>query len=202
MESYWFARIYDPLVDPVLTGLRENLTETLVELGITDILDVGCGTGSQLRQLSASGLRCTGIDRSEGMLKVARKKSSGINYIQADASAMPFTEHLFQAVLISLALHEKSPEEGRKILKEMLRVLAPNGFLIIVDYHFTENRKWIADKAVTMAEFMVGGEHYRNFRYYRQNGELSNIIDGLPMKPYSSRNFAGGTIALNVYQPT
>jgi hypothetical protein len=33
------------------------------------------------------------------------------------------------------------------------------------------------------------------------NGELTNIIDGLPMKHHSSRNFAGWTIALYFYQP-
>jgi len=201
MESYWFARIYDPLVEPVLTGLREDLTESLVKLKIENILDVGCGTGSQLRRLARTGIRCTGVDRSDGMLRVARKKSSGIDYIQADATALPFRDQQYQAVMISLALHEKSPEEGRLILREMLRVLKPDGYLIIVDYHFTESRKWIADKAVSFAEFMVGGDHYRNFRYYRNNGELTNIIDGLPMKHHSSRNFAGGTIALNFYQP-
>ena len=201
MESYWFARIYDPLVEPVLTGLRENLTETLVEIEIRNILDVGCGTGSQLRRLAATGIHCTGVDRSDGMLRVARKKSSGIDYIQADATALPFRDQHFDAVLISLALHEKSPEEGHLILKEMLRVLKSDGYLIIVDYHFTENRKWIADKAVSFAEFMVGGEHYRNFRHYRRNGELASIIDGLPMRHYASRDFAGGTISLNLYQP-
>jgi ubiquinone/menaquinone biosynthesis C-methylase UbiE len=201
MESYWFARIYDPLVEPVLTGLREDLTHSLVELHIKNILDVGCGTGSQLRRLAGKGIQCTGIDRSEGMLRVARKKSSGIDYIQADATALPFREHHFQAAIISLALHEKSPEEGRMILREMLRVLQPDGYLIIVDYHFTEGRQWIADKAVSLAEFLVGGEHYRNFRYYRKNGELNNVIDGLPLKHHASRNFAGGTIALNFFQP-
>lgn len=201
MESYWFARIYDPLVEPVLNGLRESLTESLVNLKITNILDVGCGTGSQLRRLADSGVQCTGIDRSDGMLRVARKKSSGIDYVQADATALPFRDHHFQAVMISLALHEKSPEEGHLILKEMVRVLKPDGYLIIVDYHFTEDRKWIADKAVSFAEFIVGGDHYRNFRYYRNNGELTNIVDGLPIRHHSSKNFAGGTIALNFYQP-
>lgn len=202
MESYWFARIYDPLVEPVLTGLREDLTELLVNLKIENILDVGCGTGSQLRRLATKGIRCTGVDRSDGMLRVARKKSSGIDYIQADATALPFRDQQYQAAMISLALHEKSPDEGRLILKEMLRVVKPDGYLIIADYHFTENRKWIADKAVSFAEFMVGGDHYRNFRYYRKNGELTSIIDGLPMKHHSSRNFAGGTIALSFFQPS
>ncbi|MFN2236964.1 MAG: class I SAM-dependent methyltransferase [Anaerolineales bacterium] len=38
------------------------------------VLDVACGTGTQLEKATKKGLKCAGIDLSEGMLAQARRK--------------------------------------------------------------------------------------------------------------------------------
>jgi SAM-dependent methyltransferase len=49
------------------------------------LLDLGCGTGEHLVQLSRFGVKCVGLDSSEDMLKIARQRSSSkIEYITGD----------------------------------------------------------------------------------------------------------------------
>lgn len=64
----WFARVYGP-------RLKELLATR--ELKAARILDAGCGTGTLALDLAADGHRVTGIDLSEAMLAVARRKDAG-----------------------------------------------------------------------------------------------------------------------------
>ncbi len=58
------------------------------------LLDVGCGTGTVAQLLSEKGFSVTGIDSSDSMLRIARKKSKDVLFIQADmrdfSSPVPF----------------------------------------------------------------------------------------------------------------
>lgn len=63
---------------------------SLVPLSVgASILDMGCGTGRHAVELAKRGYRVTGVDISEGMLEVARKKAetegASVRWVQADA---------------------------------------------------------------------------------------------------------------------
>lgn len=105
------------------------------------ILDVATGTGDvafRLHSLLPNAL-ITGIDLSEGMLEVARKKLSQmqlkerelIAFGKGDSLSLPFHEEEFNLVTVAYGVRNFSNLE--KGLKEMRRVLNRDGILCIIE---------------------------------------------------------------------
>lgn len=108
----------------------------LVELAMPGsgerVLDVACGTGIVARSAAPRvGLDGTvvGLDLNEGMLRVARRISSEarppIEWRRGDATDMPFPDGAFDVVFCQQGL-QFFPDQPAA-LREMYRVLAPNG---------------------------------------------------------------------------
>jgi ubiquinone/menaquinone biosynthesis C-methylase UbiE len=99
------------------------------------LLDVGCGTGTFLQKLQRDhpGLKLHGIDPSDQMLKVARRKCGhSVAFEKGDAGRLPYPESQFDAVTSISALHF-FPDGGRAVA-EMARVLQPGGRIVITDW--------------------------------------------------------------------
>lgn len=99
------------------------------------LLDVGCGTGLLLDRLSGihPDKQLFGIDPVPAMLDVARRRlSPSIELHQAWAAHLPFEEEQFDVVISCSMFHYiHKPMEA---LREMKRVLRPNGLLVITDW--------------------------------------------------------------------
>ena len=52
-------------------------------------LDVGCGTGVLASRLAAAGYTMTGLDPSDGMLEVLRRRCPDVEAVQASGTALP-----------------------------------------------------------------------------------------------------------------
>lgn len=109
------------------------------------ILEIGCGTGSNLLAIDKGCPRCyqlTGVDLSIPMLEQARKKkfTSKVEFVQGDASEkLPFADESFESVLVVFTLHE-IPEEGRaKAVSEMYRLLKRGGCALVADLSRPDN---------------------------------------------------------------
>ena len=90
-------------VDPELLAFIERRASS----DVLSILDIGCGTGNQLVANRAAVPHATmvGVDRSLGMLRRARPKSSDIAWVQADAAALPFPALSFDFISCQFAFH-------------------------------------------------------------------------------------------------
>jgi ubiquinone/menaquinone biosynthesis C-methylase UbiE len=105
-------------------------------------LDVGCGTGALAMRLAAAGYEMVGIDPSEGMLDVLRRRAATIDAVQGSATALPFDDDSFDLVITVAVLHHiADPGEVRRALAEMVRVLKPYGRAVIWD-HNPRNPYW------------------------------------------------------------
>ena len=104
------------------------------------VLDVACGTGDfaiAVAKAAAPGSHVTGIDLSEGMMSVGRRKvaSEGlegtIHMEQGDCEALPFMDNTFDRV--SVAFGVRNFEHLKKGLTEMHRVLVQGGKAVILE---------------------------------------------------------------------
>jgi len=101
------------------------------------ILDAGCGAGPLFAALRDQGAVVTGIDKSAGMLELARRRLGDDADLRVAelGGPLPFTDDTFDDVTASLVLHYL--EDWAPALKELRRVLKPGGRLIVsVDHPF------------------------------------------------------------------
>lgn len=101
------------------------------------VLDVACGTGDMMVELTKYGYTVTGVDLSEQMLAVARRKAASARFQLADAEALPFAAASFDAVTCAFGIRNfVHLEQG---LKEMVRVLKPGGRMAILELATPDN---------------------------------------------------------------
>lgn len=132
---------YDPFARAYSRETESNLINAHYErpamLGLAGdveghrVLDAGCGSGPLTEALRAKGASVTGIDSSPAMAALARERlGADADVLVADlGDPLPFAEHTFDDVMVSLALHYLQDWDAP--LAELRRVLRPGGRLIL-----------------------------------------------------------------------
>ena len=101
------------------------------------ILDVCTGTGDIplfIAKKFGNSVKITGVDFSEKMLEIARKRNDRYNkteFINADALNLPFEDNSFDAVFISFGLRNLA--DLRKGIMELQRVTKKGGYVVNLD---------------------------------------------------------------------
>ena len=90
------------------------------------VLELGCSSGFLTKYLG----KVTAIDTSEKMLEITKKKNPSATCLHADMFEMPFKNGSFDKVVTMRVWNHLDKDDLRKALKEVKRVLKPNGFLI------------------------------------------------------------------------
>jgi demethylmenaquinone methyltransferase / 2-methoxy-6-polyprenyl-1,4-benzoquinol methylase len=96
------------------------------------ILDLAAGTGTSTHPFAASGATVIPADISEGMLAVGKLRQPDLDFVNADALALPFADETFDAVTISFGL--RNVENVPAALSEMYRVTKPGGRIVICEF--------------------------------------------------------------------
>jgi SAM-dependent methyltransferase len=105
----------------------DALTSALASLPPARTLDLACGTGFLTRHLPGD---VTGLDQSESMLAIARRRVPGADFVRGDALAPPFADCVFQRVFTGHFYGHLQPAEREGFLA-MTHRLAPE--LVVVD---------------------------------------------------------------------
>ncbi len=99
-----------------------------------EVLEYGCGTGSQGFELARRGVTVTGIDLSPVAIRQASQEAARqqveVSLREMDAEAMSFSRHTFDAVCGSGILHHL---ELDRALAEVRRVLKPGGWAVFTE---------------------------------------------------------------------
>ncbi len=95
------------------------------------ILDAGCGAGRDVEYFSEDGFDVIGIDISEGLLKVAKKKFPKGNFKKMDFRKTTFKDNTFDGIWSMAGLVHLPKTEIKKALKEFYRILKPYGIIYI-----------------------------------------------------------------------
>jgi demethylmenaquinone methyltransferase/2-methoxy-6-polyprenyl-1,4-benzoquinol methylase len=121
---------------------REKLVEMALEGSCDQVLDLATGSGDvlfALRKRFPPDTAITGVDFCEPMLQKARNKretkeldENSNRFLLGDCLSLDFPDESFDLVTISFGLRNLSDRD--KGLKEMYRVLKPNGRLIVLEF--------------------------------------------------------------------
>ncbi len=122
------------------TRWRKLAIKEIKELQPQKILDVATGTADVaiMTNKLLKPVTIIGIDISEGMLEIGRKKvaklllNKQIELQQGDSEAINFDENTFDAITVAFGV--RNFENLRKGMAEMLRVLKPGGKLVVLEF--------------------------------------------------------------------
>ncbi|HUZ02409.1 MAG TPA: methyltransferase domain-containing protein [Thermomicrobiaceae bacterium] len=105
------------------------------------VLDLGCGTGALVAGLGRQGVPVIGVDRSDAMLDVARRRDVGSTHrlVRADASALPFRAHAFDSVVSTFPARFILEVD---VAREIGRVLRPGGVIVVLAGGHLDRWRW------------------------------------------------------------
>jgi ubiquinone/menaquinone biosynthesis C-methylase UbiE len=142
------AQLYDPGVEFLFLGTADVMRRQIIPHitrfvrdrgdGPARVLDVACGTGRMLRQLSIAqpALSFYGMDLSPYYVQEARELLSDVtdlSLVVENAESMPFVNDHFDVITSLFLLHELPKDARRKVIAEMYRVLRPGGMVAVMD---------------------------------------------------------------------
>lgn len=117
------------------SGTTEALLNVVHELGAAlgrapRVLEVGCGTGKWLADLSPASPGLFGLDLSMGMLRQARRQQVSLSLSRGQAERLPFPARSFDLVYCVNAIHHF--DRPAAFVSEACRLLRPGGRLAVI----------------------------------------------------------------------
>lgn len=134
------AKAYEELLVPALFQKWADYIAKTIEIKPSHkVLDVACGTGVLARAVAKylPESSITGLDPNSGMLAIARRNASNIDWQQGTAEELPFDDESFDIVLSQFGLMLFS--SPKTALKEMKRVLKSGGKMIVAVFDSIHN---------------------------------------------------------------
>lgn len=133
---------YDGLNRVISFGIdvkwRKKVIKLVEATNPVSVLDIATGTGDLAISLAKTGAsEVVGLDISEGMLAVGRKKiaaenlSEKIKMVKADSEALPYEDNSFDAITVAFGV--RNFEHLEKGLAEIFRVLKPKGIFVVLE---------------------------------------------------------------------
>ncbi|RZW52789.1 MAG: bifunctional demethylmenaquinone methyltransferase/2-methoxy-6-polyprenyl-1,4-benzoquinol methylase UbiE [Flavobacteriaceae bacterium] len=133
---------YDGLNRVISFGIdikwRKKVVQKVAATHPSTILDIATGTGDlAIALLETQARKIVGLDISEGMLEVGRKKiakrklDDRIEMVIGDSENLPFDDSSFDAITVAFGI--RNFENLEKGLSEILRVLKPSGIFVILE---------------------------------------------------------------------
>lgn len=133
---------YDGLNRVISFGIdikwRKKVVKIVKETNPDTILDIATGTGDLAINLTeTNATKIVGLDISSGMLEIGKEKilrkalESKIDMVLGDSENMPFDDNSFDAITVAFGVRNfETLDNG---LKEIYRVLKPNGTFVILE---------------------------------------------------------------------
>lgn len=143
------AESYDDSFDGRFTArFKQKLLESCDVKDGDSVLDVGCGNGSLIHDISGkAAIRAHGIDIAPKMIEVCREKYPDIDFQVTSGENLPFDSEILDMVVICCVLHHLNSPEN--FFKESRRVLKSGGVLLVGEPWFPIVMRQFADYIVS-----------------------------------------------------
>jgi ubiquinone/menaquinone biosynthesis C-methylase UbiE len=126
-----------------------------------DLVELGCGMGTDLLQFARGGARVTGVDYTPRSVEISRRRFEvyGVpgRFLLSDAENLPFADASFDVVYSNGVLHH-TPDTQRAI-HEAHRILRPGGVAKVMLYHRSSIYYW---GAIILKHGLLRGELARS----------------------------------------
>lgn len=142
---------YDSYMRKITFGRENKLREMTVDLAQVRsgdcVLEIGCGTGTltlEAKRKAGSSGKVFGIDIIPGMIERSQQKAAQANldvsFQSGSIDNIPFPDNYFDVVICSFMIFHMSESVRKKGIKEIFRVLKPQGQLTVLDLNLPVRR--------------------------------------------------------------
>jgi demethylmenaquinone methyltransferase / 2-methoxy-6-polyprenyl-1,4-benzoquinol methylase len=129
------ARVYDRMNSVMTAGMHQRWRERAADLAAVGpgsrALDVATGTGDLAIALRRRGAEVVGLDFSEGMLEIGRRKAPEVRFETGNALDLPYADGEFDAVTVGFGARNFADLD--RGLAEMARVTAAGGRVVVLE---------------------------------------------------------------------
>lgn len=180
------------------------------------VLDLAGGTGdltAKFSQIVGKDGKVILADINSSMLNVGRDKLrdrglvQNIEYVQANAEALPFEDNSFDIITIAFGLRNVTDKDAA--LRSMYRVLKPGGRLLVLEFSKPEHE--ILNKAYDFYSFNIlpkmgelvaqDGDSYQylaeSIRMHPDQQTLEQMMQNAGFEQTTYKNLTGGIVALH-----
>jgi demethylmenaquinone methyltransferase/2-methoxy-6-polyprenyl-1,4-benzoquinol methylase len=215
------AKNYDLMNDLMSAGIHRLWKRFTVELSHArpgqSVLDLAGGSGD-LSRLFSQKVGATGqvvlADINAAMLAVGRDRlldegiCSPINFVQANAEALPFADDHFHCIVIGFGLRNVTDKEAA--LRSMFRVLKPGGKLMVLEFSkpalpgLKPVYDWYSFNILPKLGqlFAADADSYKylaeSIRMHPAQDELKKMIEQAGFEDCHYHNLSGGIVALHI----
>lgn len=143
------------------------------------ILDLGCGNGKNMQYLLRNGhSNVIGCDISTSFVEICKKKR--LNVIEANIMNLPYEDNTFDYIICIAVLHHLETEEDRlKGISEMMRILKPDGKILITvssyESPFYKNMDMSRQDVLVPWKNSYGAEICKRFYHFFKQYELDEL---------------------------
>jgi demethylmenaquinone methyltransferase/2-methoxy-6-polyprenyl-1,4-benzoquinol methylase len=203
------APVYDPMNRVMTAGLDRRWRRLAAEAAVRRgdrVLDACCGTGDLALACARAGGVVTGLDFSARMLERARRKAPGLDWVQGDLLALPFSDGTFDAATVGFGI--RNVPELERGLAELRRALRPGARLAVLEITRPRGllapffRVWFEGLVPLLGKVLPGGAAYTylpaSVRRFPGPEDLSRAIEAAGFTAVRYRLLAGGIVALHV----
>ena len=214
------AAKYDIMNDLMSMGIHRLWKKQTIEMsGVRSgnkVLDLAGGTGDltmKFSEIVGPEGQVILADINDSMIKVGRDKLidkgvvGNVNYVQANAEALPFPDNTFDCITIAFGLRNVTDKQAA--LESMTRVLKPGGRLLVLEFSKTDNP--LLTKAYDTYSFNIlpkigklvadDEESYRylaeSIRMHPDQETLKGMMEQAGMVNCRYHNMTGGIVALH-----
>jgi ubiquinone/menaquinone biosynthesis C-methylase UbiE len=140
------------------------------------LLDVACGGGIVVCAFAPHVRHATGIDMTPAMLErahhlVMEKGISNVTWDRGDVTALPYADGTFDIVVTRFSMHHFLDPLG--VLREMVRVCAPGGRVVVVDMYASDDPEKAAEWNPLFADASLPAP---STSFYELRDEVRNLL--------------------------
>lgn len=114
--------------------------------GSASVLEIGCGDGRDAEEILKRVKNYKGIDYSEELIKIARKKTAGANLVVSDLLNYEYEKSEYDVILAFASLLHISKEQFIELVPKLAGALKPGGiFFVSLKYREDYEKEWKED---------------------------------------------------------